>query len=73
MLGAWHRPDRSLWQATRAVQQQALHLASVFADPARFHAARPLLACALAVAGRMTPRKTRPNAYQLLLDHDRAA
>jgi hypothetical protein len=73
VLGAWHRPDRSLWQATRAVQQQALHLASVFDTQDRFHAVLTLLAFELAVTCRMNPRKARPNAYQLLLDQHRAA
>jgi Transposase DDE domain len=73
LLGVWHRPEHSLWLATRAVQQQALHLASVFDQPDRLHAALTLLAFELAVACRMNPRKTHPNTYQLLLDHTRPA
>jgi hypothetical protein len=62
------RPDRSLVQAARTVRRYAPLLALAHAGRLAWTAVLPLLDHALAHTGRLNPRRTRPNLYQLLLD-----
>jgi hypothetical protein len=68
LRGAWQRPDRSLVQATRTVRRYAPLLALAYAGHLAWEAVLPALDHALAHAGRLNPRRARPNTYQLLLD-----
>jgi Transposase DDE domain len=65
---AWPRPDRSLVGAARTVRRFALLLALAYADRLPWPTVLPLLEEVLARAGRLNPRRARPNTYQLLLD-----
>jgi len=69
ILGAWHRPDRSLFQAAHTVQQHAMNLASALASGSlsRLIEVLTILKHCFAAGCRITTRKTRPSTYQLLL------
>jgi hypothetical protein len=68
LRGVWARPDRSLVQAARTVQRYAPLLALAYAGRLAWPTVLALLDHALAHAGRLNPRRARPNTYQLLLE-----
>lgn len=67
VVAGWQRVDKSLWQATRAVQGRALSVLSSFRHgPARLRQELRLLQPILDTC-RLTARKDRPLAYQRAL------
>jgi hypothetical protein len=67
LVGCWAYPDRSLAKAAQAVRQHALPLALAMRGQRRLRAALAALRACLAAGCRINPRRTKPNAYQLLL------
>jgi hypothetical protein len=70
LTGCWGYPDRSLVKAAQTVRQHALHLASALACPLFLEQTIGVIHRCLAAGCRLNRRKTKPNAYQLLLDPD---
>lgn len=69
LVGCWPLPNKSLWQAAKTVQAHALTLVSAFRSGSlrRLQQELRLLQETIAAGCRMETRRTRPNAYQLLL------
>jgi Transposase DDE domain len=68
LTGCWTAPDKSLVKATATVRDFARCLAPALLYPARLHHRLTDLVTALRAGCRMNTRKTKPNAYQLLLN-----
>lgn len=68
LTGCWTAPDKSLVKATATVRAFACCLAPALRHPTRLHHRLTDLATALRAGCRLNPRKTAPNAYQLLLE-----
>lgn len=69
LMSCWAFPNKSLWQAAKTVQAHALTLISAFRSGSlrRLQQELRLLQETIASGCRMDTRRTRPNAYQLLL------
>jgi Transposase DDE domain len=68
LTGCWTAPDKSLVKATATVRAFACCLAPALRHPTRLQHRLTDLITALRAGCRLNPRKTAPNAYQLLLD-----
>lgn len=68
LCSCWQYPDRSLVKASQTVGRLALALAASFGCRKALEGVMAVLQACLASGGRMNPRKTRPNTYQLLLN-----
>jgi hypothetical protein len=68
LTGCWTAPDKSLVKATATVRAFACCLAPALVHPARLHHRLTDLVTALRAGCRLNTRKTKPNAYHLLLD-----
>jgi hypothetical protein len=66
VVGAWSRPDRSPTKAGRVIAALAPTLAGAVGGPRRLRRAIALVRSRLAMHCRMTRRRKKPNAYQLL-------
>ena len=66
----WSFPDRSLFKASKTVQQHALSLLTSLSDPLRLHEAISTLSRCLAVGCRISKSRKHPRSFQLLLALD---
>jgi hypothetical protein len=66
VVTSWHDPDRSMVKGAQTVRRHACYLAGVFDAAADLAAALVSIARCLAVGGRITKRRKRPNSCQLL-------
>lgn len=66
VTGSWSRPDRSPTKAGRVIAALAPTLAGAVGGLRRLRRAIALVRSRLGMHCRMTPRRKKPNAYQLL-------
>src|SRR5258706_6077263 len=70
LASCWDRPDRSLVKAAQTIRKHALHLASVFRQPAGFQQALLTVQRCLAHGCRLNKRRSDPSTFQLLAAFD---
>jgi hypothetical protein len=72
LVSCWDHPDRSLMKAAQTIRQHAVHLASVFGQPAALELALAVVQRCLAHGCRLNKRRGAPSTYQLLAAFDLA-
>lgn len=70
LVSCWDRPDRSLVKAAQTIRKHALHLASVFCQPAGLQQALLTVQRCLAQGCRLNKRRSHPSTFQLLAAFD---
>jgi hypothetical protein len=73
VLGAWHLPDRSLWQVGRLVRDYSTELARALSCRRRLGAVLRAVRENCAAGCTINRRKTKPNHCQLIQEAPRAA
>jgi hypothetical protein len=68
VMSCWQNVDRSLTKAAATLRQHAIGLAEVLRVPAHLSEKLETIARCIAAGCRINRRRTRPNAFQLLLD-----
>ena len=67
IVSCWDMADRSLTKAAQAIRERALVLAQAMHTTSTLETALARIATVLVQSCHMNPRKSHPNAYQLLL------